>query len=56
MFEVGGHAAEGSGIEGCSADHSMRKCGKNISLHFSVIRMGSHGTFMLCTDVPGSML
>ena len=24
-------------------------------LHFSIIRMGSRGTFVLCTDVRGSM-
>jgi len=36
---VGGDAAEGSGMEACSA-------GKNFHLHFWVIRMGSH-TFVL---------
>jgi len=34
--------------------HEVRK--KNFRLHFSVIRMGSRGTFVLCTDVRGSML
>jgi len=43
MLEVGGQAAEGSGIEARSGD-------------FSVIRMGSRGTFVFCTDAPGSML
>ena len=31
------------------------KCGKFFRLHFLVIRMGSRGTFVLCTDVRGSM-
>ena len=55
MFEVGGHAAEGSGIEVHRADYSVLSMGKIFHLHF-VIRMGSRGTFVLCTDVPGSML
>ena len=39
---------------------SPREAWKKIfRLHFSAIRMGSRGTFVLCTDtpdVPGSML
>jgi len=30
---------------------SPREARKIFRLHFSVIRMGSRGTFMLCTDV-----
>ena len=55
MLEVGGHA-EGSGIEACSGDQFVRSAEKKFRLHFSVIRMGSRGTFVLCTDAPGSML
>jgi len=40
MVEVGGEAAEGSGIEARSME-------KFFHLHFSVIRMGSHDTFVL---------
>ena len=36
-------------IEACSADQSTRSTEKSLRLHFSVIRMGSHGTFVLCT-------
>ena len=39
-----GHAAEGSCIEVRSAGAE-----KVFRLHFSLIRMGSRGTFMLCT-------
>ena len=42
-------AAEGSCTEVCSADHSARSAEKFIRLHFSVIRVGSRGTFVLCT-------
>ena len=56
MLEVGGQAAEGSGIEVCSGDQSARSAEKFFHLHFSVIRMGSRGTFVFCADAPGSML
>ena len=36
-------------IEACSADQSARSKKSFWRLHFSVIRMGSRGTFMLCT-------
>ena len=52
----GGHAAEDSGREACSGDQSARSAEKFFRLNFSVIRMGSRGTFVLCTDVGGSML
>jgi len=56
MLEVGGgQDAEGSGIEARSGDQSARSTEKNFRLHFSVIRMGSGGTFVLCTDAPGSI-
>jgi len=38
---VGSDAAEGSGIEVRSADHSTQSVEKVFHLHFSVIRMGS---------------
>ena len=56
MLEVGGQGAEGSSIEACSGDQSARSAEKKFRLHLSVIRMGSRGTFVLCTDAPGSML
>jgi len=56
MLEVGGQAAEGSGIEAFSGDQSARSAVKFCHLHFSVIRMGSRGTFLFCADEPGSML
>ena len=41
-------AAEGSEIEVCSAGKKMsRSAGKKMSPLFSVIRMGSRGTFVL---------
>ena len=43
------YAAEGQCIEVCSADQSARSTEKKFHLHFSVIRMGSRGTFVLCT-------
>ena len=44
------HTAEGSAcIEVRSADQSARSAGKIFHLNFSVIRMGSRGTFVLCT-------
>jgi len=55
MLEMGGggQAAEGSGIyrhvviiNPCEARE------KKFSLHFSAIKMGSRGTFVLCTDTP----
>ena len=52
MLEVGGQAAEGSAIEACSGNQSAQSAEK----FFSAIRMGSRGTFVLCTDVLGSML
>ena len=36
-------------IEARSADQSTQSAEKNFRLHFSVIRMGSRGTFVLCT-------
>ena len=36
-------------IEARSVDQSARSAEKNFRLHFSVIRMGSRGTFVLCT-------
>ena len=36
-------------IEARSADQSARSGEKIFGLHFSVIRMGSRGTFVLCT-------
>ena len=39
-------------IEVCSADPSVRSAEKNFRLHFSLIRMGSHGTLMLALQVP----
>ena len=33
----------------CSVDQSARSVDKIFRLHFSVIRMGSRGTFVLCT-------
>ena len=36
-------------IEVCSADQSARSAEIFFRLHFSVIRMGSRGTFVLCT-------
>ena len=41
--------------EARSGDPSARGAEKFSRLHFSVIRMGSRGTFVLCTDVRGSM-
>ena len=42
-------AAEGSRTEASSADQSARSGEKNFRLYFSVIRVGSRGTFVLCT-------
>ena len=36
-------------IEARSADQSARSAEKNFRLHFSLLRMGSRGTFALCT-------
>ena len=36
-------------IEVCSADQSAQSTEKNFRLHFSLLRMGSRGTFALCT-------
>ena len=36
-------------IEACSADQSAQSAEKVFHLHFSLLRMGSHGTFALCT-------
>jgi len=49
-------AEEGSGMEARSGDQSARSAEKIFRLHFSVIRMGSRGAFVLCTDAPESML
>ena len=38
-------------IEVCSVDQFAQSAEKNFHPHFSVVRMGSHGTFVLCTDV-----
>ena len=35
-------------IEVCSDDQSARSAEKIFRLHFSLLRMGSHGTFALC--------
>ena len=44
------NAAGGSAwSEARSADQSARSAGKNFRLHFSLLRMGSRGTFALCT-------
>ena len=56
VISRGGQAAEGSGIEARSGDQCARSAEKIFGLHFSVIRMGSRGTFVFCTDAPGSML
>jgi len=34
-----------------SSDPFVQSVGKKIHLHFSLFRMGSRGTFMLCTAV-----
>ena len=47
LIDQSNDTAEGSEIEVCSADHSARSAGKKISPSFSVIRMGSRGTFVL---------
>ena len=47
LIDGSGDAAEGSDIEARSVDHSRAKRGKNFSPSCSVIRMGSHGTFVL---------
>ena len=45
------HAAEGSAyIEARSADKSARSAENIFHVNFSVIRMGSRGTFVLCTS------
>ena len=44
-------AEEGSQTEARSADHSARSAEKKFSLSFSVIRMGSRGTFV--ASFPG---
>ena len=41
-------AAEGS-VQRCEAAISPREAWKKFHLHFSVIRIGSRGTFVLCT-------
>ena len=50
----GGGGGANSTIECCRLfdrliDQSAQSTEKNYCLHFSVIRMGSHGTFVLCT-------
>ena len=47
VIDQSGDAAEGSEIEVRSADHSALSAEKNFSPSFSVIRMGSRGTFVL---------
>ena len=42
-------AAEGSRTEARSADQSVRSAENFVRLYFSVIRVGSRGTFVLCT-------
>ena len=41
-------------VERRAARSARAKRGKIFRLHFSVIRMGSRGTLVLCTDVRGS--
>ena len=47
------HAAGGECIEVRSADQSAQSAEIFFRLHFSVIRMGSCGTFVLCTASCG---
>ena len=42
-----GDAVKGSGIEARSANYSVRSVEKMFRLHIWVVRMGSHGTFVL---------
>ena len=51
-----GHAPWGCKAERCVELIRPREEWKNFCLHFSLIRMGSHGTFMLCTASWGSVL
>jgi len=52
-FETGGSVSfprsRRQCIEVCSGDPSTRSAEKFFHLHFSLIRMGSCGTFVLCT-------
>ena len=43
------HAGEGSVRGAYDADQSAQSAGNFFRLHFSVIMMGSRGTFLLCT-------
>jgi len=59
MLKVGGgrlQKAASGGIEARSGDQSVRSAEKFFAFIFLVIRMGSRGTFVFCTDAPGSML
>ena len=50
MFELGGATGEGRGIEACGTDQSELSAEKFFHLHFSLIRMGSRGSFVLCAS------
>ena len=56
MLEVGGAGCRRQRHRGAQRRSVRAKRGKFFRLHFSVIRMGSCGTFVFCTDAPGSML
>jgi len=56
MLEVGGAGCRRQRHRGAWRRSVRAKRGKFFRLHFSVIRMGSRGTFLFCTDAPGSML
>jgi len=47
LLDQSGAAAKGSDIEGGKDDNSARSAEKIFSPSFSVIRMGSRGTFVL---------
>ena len=47
LLDQSGDAAEGSDIEGRRDDNSAQSAEKKFSPSFSVIRMGSCGTFVL---------
>ena len=53
IYERGGHhymkRCRRQCIEARSADQSVGSAEKNFRLHFSLLRMGSRGTFALCT-------
>ena len=47
LLDQSGDAAKGSDIEGCEDNNSAQSAEKSFWPSFSVIRMGSHGTFIL---------